>query len=57
MRFASFRQPPMNYKMYMGDADLRKLMTVPDLKRSDLMSILLDWQNDAKRIIAKLYCS
>ena len=31
MRFASFRQSSMNYKMYMGDAEWRKSRTVPAL--------------------------
>ena len=36
MDFASFRQSSMNYKMYMGDAEWRKLRTVPALKRSEI---------------------
>ena len=42
MRFASFRQSSMNYKMYMGDAEWRKLRTVPALKRSERMSRQLE---------------
>ena len=32
----------MNYKMYMGDAEWRKLRTVPALKRSERMHIFCD---------------
>ena len=45
MHFASFHQSPMNYKMYMGDAEWRKLRTVPALKRSERMSRQLERQN------------
>lgn len=46
MDIATFRQSLMNYKMYMGDAEWRKLRTVPALKRSERMSRQLERQNN-----------
>ena len=45
MDIATFRQSLMNYKMYMGDAEWRKLRTVPALKRSERMSRQHEKQN------------
>ena len=39
----------MNYKMYMGDAEWRKLRTVPALKRSERMSRQLERQKQLSR--------